>query len=307
MDDGGPGTNHSDHQTTSTRVGSECVQTCRMRSTDTSEAEAPAIEEAAARPSVALTPRLQVTAPPCLEQNGVLDQRTLFQMILQCMEPQTDHQAWIKNQLKELQSKVQQRIQEKQKKLQELKQTVTTLKRCAQSAVEDSERIFTELIRSIEKKGSEVTELIRAQEEAEVSAVEELLEKLEQEIADLNRRRTELEQLSHTEDHIHFLQSFQPLCVSSGSEDSPSITLHQHLSFDGVRRSISELKERLEEFCREEFIKIPTQVGAVQILSSEPKTREDFLQSPPPVPWFQLRPVEEHNRRGTRRSFLFQL
>ncbi|XP_037389471.1 tripartite motif-containing protein 16-like [Pygocentrus nattereri] len=163
------------------------------------------------------------------------------------------------NQLKEMQSKFQQRIQEKQKKQQELKQAVKTLKRCAQSAVEDSERIFTELIRSIEKKRSEVTELIRAQEEAELSGAEELLEKLEQEIADLQRRRTELEQLSHTEDHIHFLQSFQSLCVSSGSEDSPSITVHQHLSFDGVRRSLSELKEQIEEFCKEKFCKIPPQ------------------------------------------------
>ncbi|KAI4891259.1 hypothetical protein NFI96_013717 [Prochilodus magdalenae] len=197
------------------------------------------------------------------------------------------------NQLKEVQSKLQQRIQENQKKQQELKQAVHTIKRCAQSAVEDSERIFTELIRSIEKKRSEVTELIRAQEKAELSGAEELLEKLEQEMADLKRRRTELEQLSHTEDHIHFLQvpitdlqrnlflikllkllppeadedhrkysclesqSFQSLCVSSGSEDSPSITVHHPLSFDGVRRSVSELKERLEEFCREEFSKIP--------------------------------------------------
>uniref|UniRef100_A0A3B1JXV0 Tripartite motif-containing protein 16-like n=1 Tax=Astyanax mexicanus TaxID=7994 RepID=A0A3B1JXV0_ASTMX len=181
------------------------------------------------------------------------------------------------NQLKEMQEKLQQRIQENQKKLQELKQTVNTLKRSAQAAVEDSERIFTELIRSIEKKRSEVTELIRDQEKAELSGAEELLEKLQQEMADLKRKSPELEQLSHTEDHIHFLQSFQSLCVSSGSEDSPSITVHQHPSFDGVRKSLSELKERLEEFCREEFRKIPPH-GEIQILSSEPKTREDFLQ-----------------------------
>ncbi|KAL7838759.1 hypothetical protein AOLI_G00271630 [Acnodon oligacanthus] len=185
------------------------------------------------------------------------------------------------NQLKEIQSQFQQRIREKQKEQQELKQAVETLKRCAQSAVEDSERIFTELIRSIEKKRSEVTELIRAQEEAELSGAEELLEKLEQEIADLQRRHTELEQLSHTEDHIHFLQSFQSLCVSSGSEDSPSITVHQHLSFDGVRRSLSELKERLEELCREEFSKIPPQgkrsCPAVEQKNGNPCSNSDFI------------------------------
>ena len=72
--------------------------------------------------------------------------------------------------------------------------------------MEDSERIFTELIRSIERRCSEVKELIRDQEKAEVSRAEGLLERLEQEIAELRRRDAELEQLSHTEDHIHFLQ-----------------------------------------------------------------------------------------------------
>ncbi|XP_036416726.1 tripartite motif-containing protein 16-like isoform X2 [Colossoma macropomum] len=180
--------------------------------------------------------------------------------------------------LEEMQREVQQRIQEKQKKLQELEQAVNTLKRCAQTAVEDTERIWTELICSIEKKRSELTELIRAQEEAELSAAEEHSEKLEQEIADLKRRNTELEQLSLTEDHIHFLQSFQSLSVSSGSEDSSSISVHHHLSFDGVRSALSDLKERLEEFCREEFRKIPPQAAAAPLSLSEPKSREDFLQ-----------------------------
>jgi TolA-binding protein len=76
----------------------------------------------------------------------------------------------------------------------------------AQAAVEDSDRIFTELIHSIERRRSELKELIRDQEKAQVSQADGLLEQLEQEIAELRRRNAELEQLSHTEDHIHFLQ-----------------------------------------------------------------------------------------------------
>ncbi|XP_035384898.1 tripartite motif-containing protein 16-like isoform X1 [Electrophorus electricus] len=180
--------------------------------------------------------------------------------------------------LQEEQRKHQQRIQEKEKKVQELKQAVDTLKRSAQEAVEDSERIFTELIRSIEKKRCEVRELIRDQEKAELSRAEGLLDQLEQEIADLKKRDTELEQLSHTEDPIHFLQSFPSLCVSSGSVDSYSISIHQHLSFDGVKKSLSDLKERIETFCKEEFNKISPHAAAVQMLPPEPKTREDFLK-----------------------------
>ncbi|XP_047017244.2 tripartite motif-containing protein 16 [Ictalurus punctatus] len=183
------------------------------------------------------------------------------------------------NELQEEQMKSQQRIQEKQEKVQELKQTVDTIKMRSQAAVDESEKIFTEMISSMEKKRSEVKEQIRAQEKAELSRAERLLKQLEQEIADLKRRVTELEQLSHTHDHIHFLQSFPSLCVSPGSEDSSSFTVHQHPSFDGVRKSLSDLKKRVEEICEEEFNKIRPQAAAVQmILLSEPESREDFLQ-----------------------------
>ncbi|XP_035384900.1 E3 ubiquitin/ISG15 ligase TRIM25-like isoform X2 [Electrophorus electricus] len=182
--------------------------------------------------------------------------------------------------LQEEQRKHQQRIQEKEKKVQELKQAVDTLKRCAQAAVEDSERIFTELICSIEKMRCEVRELIREQEKTELSQAEGLLDQLEQDIADLKRRDTELEQLSHTEDHIHFLQSFPSLCVSSGSVDSYSISVHQPASFDGVKKSLSDLKKRIETFCKEEMNSMSPHVAAVQMNSrSEPKTRDDFLKS----------------------------
>lgn len=66
--------------------------------------------------------------------------------------------------------------------------------------------IFSELIRSIKKNRSDVTRLIRDEERAVVSQAEGLLERLEQEIADLRRKSAELEQLKHTDDHIHFLQ-----------------------------------------------------------------------------------------------------
>ncbi|XP_061096509.1 tripartite motif-containing protein 16-like isoform X1 [Conger conger] len=182
-------------------------------------------------------------------------------------------------QLGATQSKFQQRIQKKEKELQDLRQAVQSLKRSAQAAVEASERIFTEMIRSIERRCSEVKELIRDQEKAEVSRAEGLLERLEQEIAELRRRDAELKQLSHTEDHIHFLQSCQSLCAPPGPGDLPSITVSPHISFKAVRKSVSELKERLEKFFKAELVKVSGKVGRVHIVGPEkPKTREDFLQ-----------------------------
>ncbi|XP_036828052.1 tripartite motif-containing protein 16 isoform X1 [Oncorhynchus mykiss] len=177
------------------------------------------------------------------------------------------------------QQKVQQRFQEREKELKELQQTVESLKRSAQSAVEDSDQIFTELICSIERRSSEVKELIRAQEKAQVSQAEGLLGQLKQEIAELRKRSTELEQLSHTEDHIHFLQRYQSLSSISVSSDLPSIVVRPLQSFGDASKTVSELREKLEDFLKGEWTKISTTVNIVDVvLPPEPKTREQLLQ-----------------------------
>ncbi|XP_048044647.1 tripartite motif-containing protein 16-like isoform X1 [Megalobrama amblycephala] len=178
-------------------------------------------------------------------------------------------------QLKETQMKIRQRIQQRQKDLQQLREAVESHKRSAQTAVEDSEKIFTELIRSIERSRSEVTQLIRDQEEAAVSRAEGRLERLEQEINDLRRRDAELEQLSHTHDHIHFLQSFRSLSAPPESTDEPDDPFSSLFSFDGMRESVRQLRDKLEDFCKEEIKKIS---GRVTFTDMNPKTRNDFLQ-----------------------------
>ncbi|XP_067218136.1 tripartite motif-containing protein 16-like [Chanodichthys erythropterus] len=179
-------------------------------------------------------------------------------------------------QLWDIQRKYQQRIQEGEKELQELKETVKTRKRSAQAAVEDIERIFTELIRSIERSRSEMTQMIRDQEKDEVSRAEEQLERLKQEIDDLKRREAELEQLSHTDNHICFLQSFQSLSIPPASRDSISSLL----SYDDLSLSVSMLRGTLEYDCKEATDQIFGKVVAyIDIVpATELMTRDDFLQ-----------------------------
>ncbi|XP_062320872.1 E3 ubiquitin-protein ligase TRIM16-like [Osmerus eperlanus] len=177
------------------------------------------------------------------------------------------------------QQNIQKRVQQREKELKELQQAVESLTRSAQAAEKYSERIFTELICSIERRRSEVKELIRAQQRAAVSQAEGLVERLEQEIAQLKRRDAELEQLSHTEDHIHFLQGYQFLSSPSVSSDLPS-TIAPHLKyFCDVREAVSKLKEKLEDILKGEWPKITTTMNPADLLlPPEPKTRADFLQ-----------------------------
>ncbi|XP_026081590.1 tripartite motif-containing protein 16-like [Carassius auratus] len=184
-------------------------------------------------------------------------------------------------QLKETQKTLQQRIQQREKDLQQLRETVESHKRSAQTAVEDSERIFTELIRSIERSRSELIRLIRDQEKTAVSRAEERLERLEQEINDLRRRDTELEQLSHTQDHIQFLQSFQSLSAPPESTDVNDDLFSSLFSSDDLRESVHQLRDKLEDFCKEQLKKISDRGKVLEIhLLSEtsPSSRNDFLQ-----------------------------
>ena len=92
----------------------------------------------------------------------------------------------------------------------------------AQVAVEDTEKIFTELISFMQKKRIEVKMSIRAQERAEVRQAEGLLKQLELEIAKLKNRDAEMEQLQPIEDPVDFLQvTLLALWSPTESLDSP--------------------------------------------------------------------------------------
>ncbi|KAL6487325.1 hypothetical protein MHYP_G00039510 [Metynnis hypsauchen] len=173
----------------------------------------------------------------------------------------------------------QQKIDERVKKWQDLRQAAESLKHSSQNVLEENERIFTELMRALERRYTDVKEMIRAQEAALMTQAERHLDRMEEEITLLRMKHNDLEKLSNSDDHIHFLQSWQSLSAPSGYEDLSKVTLAQQHSFEKTKKAISELKVQLEDVSKDELSKISSAVREVQILRVlEPKTREDFLQ-----------------------------
>ncbi|XP_041923559.1 tripartite motif-containing protein 16-like [Alosa sapidissima] len=182
-------------------------------------------------------------------------------------------------QLEESCRKTQKTIEERHKHLQQMKEAIKSFKHSAQAAVENSERIFTEMIRSIERRRSEVTRQIRDQEKAEVSRAEELMEKLEQEITELKKSNVDQEQLSQTEDHTSFLRSFWSLYSLTDPEDSSSnISFCLDVAFDKVKENVYQLKEDVEDLLKHEVDQISMRAKAIRISPPlDPLTRQDFL------------------------------
>ncbi|XP_027145625.1 tripartite motif-containing protein 16, partial [Larimichthys crocea] len=175
---------------------------------------------------------------------------------------------------------IQQRIQDREKDVKELRQEVEAINGSADKAVRDNEKIFTELIRLMEKRRSDVKQQVRSQQETEVSRVKDLQKKLEQEITELKRKDAELKQLSHTEDHNQFLHNYPSLSRLSQSTDSSSINIRPLRYFEDVTAAVSELRDKLQDVLSDQWTNISRTVSKVNVLLSplEIKTKSEFLK-----------------------------
>ncbi|XP_076003571.1 E3 ubiquitin/ISG15 ligase TRIM25-like [Genypterus blacodes] len=182
--------------------------------------------------------------------------------------------------LGESRQQVQQRIQDRQKDVKVLQQEVKDINQSADKAVRDSEEIFSQLIRLMEKRSSDVKQQIRSQQKTEVSGAEELQEKLEQEITELRRKDAELQQLSHTEDHIQFLHNYPSLPHLSESTHSASINIRPLGHFEEVTAAVSKVRDQLQDMLSEGWTNISLTLTDLDVSLSpaETKTRAGFLR-----------------------------
>uniref|UniRef100_A0A3B3UWA7 Tripartite motif-containing protein 16-like n=1 Tax=Poecilia latipinna TaxID=48699 RepID=A0A3B3UWA7_9TELE len=190
------------------------------------------------------------------------------------------------------QSEVQHIISERMKELQDLKHNVDVLKNAAQRAQTESDKTFHEMLQAVERWKSEINQMIMANMQAAMTQADGYVERLEQEIMELQRRDAELRQILETEDNIHFLQNFPTLCVPPEAM-VPKVLINPQFSFGEISKTAIEMKESLDDICKKELNKISKTVSEtlVYILLprngdklpsrvdfQEPKSRTDFLR-----------------------------
>ncbi|KAG7251864.1 hypothetical protein CRUP_030224 [Coryphaenoides rupestris] len=182
--------------------------------------------------------------------------------IISAEEDRTDKQKVLVG----TQSEVQYIIQDRMKELQELRHNVDRLKitnndkvtferksvpspsppclqSCAQRAQTDSDKSFHEMQQAVDRWHDEVRQLIQANMQAAMAQAEGYVERLENEIAELQRRDAELRQILETEDNIHFLQvlinpqfAFEEIEQDGGGHEGSS---GRHLQ-DGARQDLQD-------------------------------------------------------------------
>ncbi|KAK6319989.1 hypothetical protein J4Q44_G00090960 [Coregonus suidteri] len=147
--------------------------------------------------------------------------------------------------VKKVKVEMQLMIQDRREKIKEIAHSAKLSEKNVEREKEDMVVFLTEMARLVEKTYIKVNEEIEENQEAAATrAVEHILE-LTQEISKLQKRSTELEQLSHTEDHLHLLQMFPSLCSPPATIDWSGVSVHSDPSVRAMRRAVNKLREAL--------------------------------------------------------------
>uniref|UniRef100_A0A3P8NIK2 Uncharacterized protein n=1 Tax=Astatotilapia calliptera TaxID=8154 RepID=A0A3P8NIK2_ASTCA len=148
-----------------------------------------------------------------------------------------------KAELEKTEAEIQQMIQKRRLKIQEITESVKMSKDAADRQKAEGVQVLTALMESVERRLKELMKEIEDKQEATEKQAEGLIKDLEQEISELMERSSEVEQLSRSEDHLHLLQSFSSLKAAPPSKDWTEVRVHPP-SYEGtVGRAVAQLEE----------------------------------------------------------------
>ncbi|CAL8357863.1 unnamed protein product [Boreogadus saida] len=148
-------------------------------------------------------------------------------------------------QLGKIEAEVPQKIQERKQKIKEIKDTVELSNKDADREIAQGGQVFTALIGCVEKGREEFNQTVQEKLKSTVKRAEDLIKELEQEIEDQTNRSSEVKRLSHTEDHLHFLQTFRSLKDPPPTRDWTTVEVRPPSYVGTLRRSLDQLEETL--------------------------------------------------------------
>ncbi|XP_076589133.1 E3 ubiquitin-protein ligase TRIM21-like [Chaetodon auriga] len=158
-----------------------------------------------------------------------------------------------KAELRKTEAEIQQMIQERRLKIEEVRRSVELSKKDADRETADGVQVFRALKASVERSQTEFMETITEKQRKTEKQAEGFIKELEQEISELTQRSTEVEQLSQSEDHLLLLQSFPSMNAAPPTKDWTEVSVRPP-SYEGtVRRALNELEETLSEQMKKLF------------------------------------------------------
>ncbi|XP_029962964.1 E3 ubiquitin/ISG15 ligase TRIM25-like isoform X2 [Salarias fasciatus] len=152
-----------------------------------------------------------------------------------------------KKELRKTEAEMQQMIQERRVKIKQIRKCVKRSKAAADREKAEGVEVFTALKECVERGLKQLMERMEEEEEARKKQAEGLIRDLEEEICELMKRSSEVEQLFLSEDHLHLLQGFSSLKAAPPTKDWTQVSVRPS-SYEGtVVRAVAQLGETLSK------------------------------------------------------------
>ncbi|CAL8326335.1 unnamed protein product [Lota lota] len=195
----------------------------------------------------------------CRSHQGPLDTFCRTEKMLVCAAcTETDHRGHdtvavetetvrVKAEMKETEKHLLQMVQTRNEKVQEITCSLHQGKEMAYKEIQASKEGFEELGEFLSGVQAGLLEeqgqaLMAAERKAKV-----MVEELGEEISQLQKRLSELEQLQHAQEHLHLLQSFPSLRDPPTHRNWSEVRFHDNIYVGVARRAVS----KMADFCRE--------------------------------------------------------
>uniref|UniRef100_A0A8C9XJB0 Uncharacterized protein n=1 Tax=Sander lucioperca TaxID=283035 RepID=A0A8C9XJB0_SANLU len=145
-------------------------------------------------------------------------------------------------------AEIQQMIQKRRLKIQEIKHSVDLSEEDADREIAEGVQVFTSLMESVERGLNELINTIKEKQKTTEKQAEAFIKELEQEISELMKRSTEVEQVLRSEDHLHLLQSVQSLNIQQPPPTKDWTEVSVRPSYEGtVVKAVAQLEETLSK------------------------------------------------------------
>ncbi|XP_063739109.1 E3 ubiquitin-protein ligase TRIM21-like [Eleginops maclovinus] len=152
-----------------------------------------------------------------------------------------------KAELGKTETEIQQMIEEKQQWIQKVKRIVSCSEKNAEAEKQLGVEVFTALMQHVERSMNCLIDTIEEKQRTIQKQAEDFIKELEQDISELKRKRTDVERLSHSEDHLHLLQRSPSLKAILPTKDWTKVCIRPS-SYEGtVVRAVARLEETLSE------------------------------------------------------------
>ncbi|XP_073331677.1 E3 ubiquitin-protein ligase TRIM21-like [Pagrus major] len=153
----------------------------------------------------------------------------------------------IKCQRKKSETEFQKMIQARIRKFDEIKAAVDLSRVIKERKIQKSVQVFTMVTSTLERNQTLLIDEIEKKQEAAERKADELLEELGQEISELQRRRSELQQLEHTEDPLHLIRTVPSLSAQLSTRDWTNVRVDSNNCIGTVRRAFSKAVDLCHE------------------------------------------------------------